>query len=126
MNPFDFVNSINQSKKDLLQEDPLNIKSYDPFLTNRALSYFHDTVLYANEMNRYSNLDKNWQYYFLLNSIPKKKRFSKWAKKEVDKPLELVMEYFGYSAEKSKEAIKLLSAEQLNIIEQKLEKGGKE
>lgn len=126
MNPFEFLNSINLSKKDLLEEDPLNIKYYDPFLSNRGLSYFHDTVLYANEMNRYSNLDKKWQYYFLLNSIPKKKRFSKWAKQEIDKPLELVMEYFNYSREKAKEAIKLLSQEQLNIIEQKLQKGGKE
>lgn len=125
MNPFNFIDSINLSKKDLLAEDPLNIKDYSPFIVNRGLSYFHDTVMYANQMNIHNDIPKDWQYSFLLNSIPKKKRFSKWHKKETEpKSLQLVMEYFNYSSEKAKEALKVLSPEQLKVIETKLDKGG--
>ncbi len=83
MKPFDYVNSINFTKKNLMKNtanDELAEKDYVPFLTNKSLSYFTDTLLYANEMNRYHFLDKRLQYEFYLNSIRKKKRFAKWAK----------------------------------------------
>ncbi len=126
MNPFDFINAINTTKEDLLAQDSLNEKDYSPFMVNRGLSYFPDTVMFANEMNRHSSIDKKWQFYYYLNSIAKKKRFSKWAKKDADtKPIRLIMEYYGYSSEKAKEALKILSGDQLKIIEEKLQKGGK-
>jgi hypothetical protein len=125
MSPFDFLNSINDNKKDLF-EDPQAEKDYSAFMVNRGLSYFPDTVLYANEMNRYPTIPKSWQFYFFLNTIPKKKRFSKWAKKDAEtKSLQLIKEYYGYSYEKAKEALSVLSVEQLSIIEEKLQKGGK-
>lgn len=126
MNPFDFINAINVTKEDLIAQDPLNEKDYSSFLVNRGLSYFPDTVMYANEMNRHAAIDKKWQFHFLLNSITKKKRFSKWSKKDADtKPIRLIMEYYGYSSEKAKEALRILSGDQLKIIEEKLQKGGK-
>jgi len=125
MSPFDFLNAINDNKKDLFQ-DPQAEKDYSAFMVNRGLSYFPDTVLYANEMNRYPSIPKSWQFYFFLNTIQKKKRFSKWAKKDAEtKSLQLIKEYYGYSFEKAKEALSVLSEEQLSIIEQKLQKGGK-
>jgi hypothetical protein len=125
MSPFDFLNAINDNKKDLF-EDPQAEKDYSAFMVNRGLSYFPDTVLYANEMNRFPTIPKSWQFYFFLNTIPKKKRFSKWAKKDAEtKSLQLIKEYYGYSYEKAKEALPVLSAEQLSIIEEKLQKGGK-
>lgn len=125
MSPFDFLNAINDNKKDLF-EDPQAEKDYSAFMVNRGLSYFPDTVLYANEMNRYPSIPKSWQFYFFLNTIPKKKRFSKWAKKDAEtKSLQLIKEYYGYSYEKAKEALSVLSEEQLSIIEEKLQKGGK-
>jgi hypothetical protein len=125
MTPFDFINAINLTKKNLF-EDPMAHKDYVPFIVNRGLSYFPDTVLYANEMNRNSGIPEDWQFSFFLNSIPKKKRFSKWAKKDAEtEPLQLVMEYFGYSSEKAKEALGILSEEQLTMIKEKLYKGGK-
>ena len=125
MSPFDFLNAINDNKKDLF-EDPQAEKDYSAFMVNRGLSYFPDTVLYANEMNRYPSIPKSWQFYFFLNTIQKKKRFSKWAKKDAEtKSLQLIKEYYGYSFEKAKEALSVLSVEQLSIIEEKLQKGGK-
>ena len=125
MTPFDFINAINLTKKNLF-EDPQAEKDYVPFLVNRGLSYFPDTVLYANEMNRNSGVPKDWQFTFLLNTIPKKKRFSKWHKKDADsESLILVKEYFGYSSEKALEALSILSDEQLAMIKEKLYKGGK-
>jgi hypothetical protein len=125
MTPFDFINAINLTKKDLF-EDPQAEKDYVPFLVNRGLSYFPDTVLYANEMNRNSGIPKDWQFSFFLNTIPKKKRFSKWHKKDAEtEPLRLVMEYFGYSSEKAQEALSILSEDQMNMIKEKLYKGGK-
>lgn len=125
MTPFDFVNAINFTKQDLF-EDPQATKDYIPFIVNRGLSYFPDTVLYANEMNLHNDISKDWQFYFFLNSIVKKKRFSKWHKKDADsEPLRLVMEYFGYSSEKAEEALTILNDAQLAMIKEKLYKGGK-
>ena len=125
MSPFDFINAINQTKQDLFT-DPLASKDYSAYLVNRGLSYFHDTILYANEMNQRSDIPPAWQFSFFLNTITKKKRFSKWHKKDAEtKSLLLVKEYFGYSSEKAKEALSVLSEEQLNMIEEKLYKGGK-
>ena len=126
MTPFDFINAINQTKKDLLAEDPLAVKDYTPFLVNKGLSYFPDTVLYANEMNLNSGIPNDWQFYFFLNSIPKKKRFSKWHKKDAQtESFRLVKEYYGYSDEKTKEALTVLSDIQVAMIKEKLYKGGK-
>lgn len=125
MSPFDFINAINTTKQNLF-EDPQAEKDYSAFMVNRGLSYFPDTVLYANEMNRYPSIPKGWQFSFFLNTISKKKRFSKWAKKDNEtKSIQLVKEYYGYSTEKAKEALSVLSPEHLNMIEEKLYKGGK-
>jgi hypothetical protein len=126
MSPFDFLNAINLTKKDLIREDPLNEKDYSPFMVNRGLSYFADTVMMANEMNRHGGIPKKWQNDFLLNTISKKKRFSKWHKKDTeDKSILLIMEYYKYSTERAKEVLDILSPEQLAMIEEKLYKGGK-
>jgi hypothetical protein len=126
MTPFDFINAINLTKKDLFAEDPQANKDYVPFIVNRGLSYFPDTILYANEMNRNSGIDSDWQFSFLLNSISKKKRFSKWAKKDAEtEDFRLVKEYFGYSDSKAHEALSVLSGDQLTMIKEKLYKGGK-
>lgn len=125
MTPFDFINAINVTKKNLF-EDPQAKKDYVPYIINRGLSYFPDTILYANEMNRNSGIPQDWQFFFFLNTIPKKKRFSKWHKKDAEtESLSLVKEYFGYSSEKAKEALSILSEEQLVMIKEKLYKGGK-
>jgi hypothetical protein len=127
MTPFDFLNAINLTKQNLFQ-DPQAKKDYrkGAWVINKGLSQFPDTVLHANEMNRYYSIPEEWQFLFYLNSIPKKKRFGPWAKKdEKTDSLTLVMEYYGYSAEKAKQALSILSEEQITMIEQKLYKGGK-
>lgn len=124
-NPFDFLKAINETKEDLMV-DPLNEKEYNPFLINRGLSFFPDTIMYANEMNRLSHVPPKSQFQYYINSVPKRKRYSKWFKKDAEsKPLSLVMEYYGYSSEKAKEALKILTPEQLKQIEEKLTKGSK-
>lgn len=125
MSPFDYINAINFTKQNLF-EDPQANKDYNAWIVNKGLSYFPDTLLYANEMNRHYGIPKQWQFSFLLNSIAKKKRFSKWSKKDtISDSLRLVKEYYGYSNEKAKQALSVLSEEQLAMIEQKLYKGGK-
>ena len=74
---FDFLNSINENKRDLLKEDPANISEYVPFMVNRGLSYFPDTVMFANEINQHASIPKEWQYAFYLNGVSKRRRFSK-------------------------------------------------
>jgi hypothetical protein len=123
MNPFDFVNSINKTKEDLLKE-PEAEKHYPAYMVNKALSYFPDTILYANEINQHHHLDAKLQFHFFLNSIRPAKRFAKWVKKQEDNDITAVMEYYGYNPEKAERALSILSSDQLNIIKQKLEKGG--
>ena len=125
LSPFDYLNAINVTKEDLLEKDPQNIKDYNPFMVNKGLSYFSDTVMQANEMNRLYDAPKKWQFQYLLNSITKKKRFSKWHKADVSKDLSLVMEYYGYSSEKATVALGLLTEDQLKNIEERLHKGGR-
>ncbi len=125
LSPFDFLNAINLTKEDLLEKDPQNVKDYNAFMVNKGLSYFADTVMQANEMNRLYDAPKKWQFQYLLNSITKKKRFSKWHKADVSKDLSLVMEYYGYSSEKATVALGLLTQDQLKNIEERLNKGGR-
>lgn len=121
MNPFDYLNSINTTKKDIMEQE----STYNPYMINRGLSYFNDTVLYANEMNRYHHLDNKLQYHFLINSIRPRKRFSKWLKKSDPDSVEVVKEYYGYSNEKARQVLSLLSDMQINELKQRLYKGGK-
>ena len=123
--PFDFLNAINDTKVDLFKEDPNNDREYTSWMVNRGLSFFPETILHANEMNQRHHISNNWQFQFLLNSIPRKKRFSKWFKHEDEKNLELVMECYGYSSEKAKAALRILTPEQLKTIEEKHYTGGK-
>jgi len=124
LSPFDFLNSINMTKKDLM-EDPDTEKQYVPFVVNRTLSYFPDTVAIANEMNKYHHLDSKLQYQFLINIIRKRKRFSKWIKSDLENNIEKVKEYYGYSMDKARQVMPLLSTDQLNIIINKVDKGGR-
>lgn len=124
MNPFDYLNSINDTKKDIMVDD-IAEKGYNSFMVNRGLSYFNDTVLLANEMNRYHHLDNRLAYDFLINIIRKRKRFSKWIKPETVSDVEVVKEYYGYSNEKARQALTLLTSEQINELKKKVYKGGR-
>ena len=124
--PFDFLNAINFTKEDMFKGRKENDKDYLPFIVNRGLSYFPDTVMYANEMNRYPDLSNQQQFSFLLYSISKKKRFSKWAPKEsISEDLENVCVFYGYSKRVAKGVLNILTEEQLNYIREKQNKGGK-
>tara|TARA_B100002019_G_C20788863_1_gene365703 strand:+ start:158 stop:535 length:378 start_codon:yes stop_codon:yes gene_type:complete len=124
MNPFEFVNSVNYTKDDIMVDD-LTEKAYNSFLINRQLSYFQDTAIIANEMNRYHQIDNKLQYHFLLNIIRKRKRFSKWIKPQREDDVEAIKEYYGYSNEKARQSLDLLSPEQIQIIRNKVQKGGR-
>ena len=122
----DWLNSINQTKKNLIDEDPSIEKDYSPYIINRIYSGHLDVVMFANEMNKYSFLDKKIQYDFYLNSLRSKKRFSPWLRKDKIKDLDYVKRYYGYSNEKAQQALKILTKEQLNFIRLKFETGGKQ
>lgn len=124
MKLFDYVNSINDTKQDLMVDDTSE-KIYNSFTINRTFSYFKDTAVLANVMNQYHHLENKLQYHFLLNIIRKKKRFSKWMKPDVDRDLEVVKEYYGYSNEKAKQVMGLLRKDQINVLRRKVNKGGK-
>lgn len=119
----DIVPSILQTKKNVVTQE--NEGDYTPFVVNKALSFHYDCVLYANEMNRHSNLDPLLQYQYLLNTVrPYKRPFQKWQKRETVENLDAVKEYYNYSNEKAKEALTVLSKSQIDEIKKKLDKGG--
>ena len=120
----DWLNSINFNKNNLIEEDPDVIKNYPPYIINRCLSGNLDCIMFVNEMNKYSFLDKDMQYTFYLNTLRKKKRFSPWLRKEKVTDLQSVKQYYGYSNEKASQALKILSKQQLDYIKQRLETGG--
>jgi len=121
----EYLNSINFTKKDLMKsEDKEWIKKYPAFIINKILSGFSDTIMLVNEVNRNHFLDKDMQYSFLLNSIRSKKRFSPFLRADKLKDIECVKEYYGYSNDKAKSALDILTKEQLKLIKEKLFKGG--
>lgn len=127
MSPFDFINAISHTKVNLIRtsdDKTATEKSYNAFMVNRGLSYFPDTVLFANEMNIHHDLDAKPQFDYLINIVRPKKRFAKWAKKYSEDDLDLVKQYYGYNSKKAIQALSILSADQLKIIRQKQEQGG--
>jgi len=123
-NPFDYANSILQNKKKLIVDEQTE-KDYTPFLVNRSLSYHKDCIMYANEMNRRHLADKKMQYDFLLNTVRSMKRpFAKWVKSEKSDDLECIKQVYGFSDVKAREALRLLSKEQIQQLKEKTDIGG--
>jgi hypothetical protein len=121
----DWLNSINFTKENLIADDPDMISSYPPYIINRCLSGTMDSILFANEMNMYSHLDKDMQYSFFLYTLRKRKRFSPWLKKEQIEDLDLIKTHYDYSNEKARVALTLLTNTQIEYIRNKHEKGGR-
>ena len=121
----DWLNSINLTKNNLIEEDPDSKKEYPPFIINKCLAGHIDTVLYANEMNKNPHLPKKMQYDFFINSVKPRKRFSPWARKDSIDYLEVVKEYYGYNDDKALQALRILTKDQLDHIKKALSKGGK-
>ena len=121
----EYLNAINFTKKNVMDsDDTMWVKKYPAFIVNKILSGFSDTIMLVNEVNRNHFLDKDMQYQFLLNSIRSKKRFSPFLRANKLKDIEVVKEFYGYSNEKAKSALDILTKDQLKLIKQKLYKGG--
>ena len=120
----DYLYSINQPKKNILDDDPDAARKYPAYVVNRCLSSFTDTVLYANEMNKNSHLPPKMQYDFFINSVKPRKRFSPWARKDSIDYLDVVKEYYGYNDDKALQALRILTKDQLDKISYLLRKGG--
>lgn len=122
----DYLNSINYSKKYLLDdEDPGWVKNYPAYIVNKCMSHHLDTIMYANEMNMNSHLPSQLQYDFFINIVRPRKRFSPWEKKQKVNDLESVKQYYGYSNEKARQALNILTPDEIEFIKSKLNKGGK-
>jgi len=120
ISPFDFANSINSTKENLIVDEATE-KEYNPFIVNRAMGFSADTVIAANEMNSRPHIDNKMQYDFLQGVIRKGKRYNKWIKAE-ESDLEAIQLYFGYSFNKAKEALRILTSEDIETIKVKLTK----
>ena len=123
----DYLNAINHTKERLMDtEDEEWEKKYPPFIVNKCLAPFQDTILLVNEINQYPHLDKKLQFDFLINSLRPRKRFTPWVKANKLENLEYVKEFYGYNNEKAKVALTILNDDQIATIKQKLNKGGKQ
>jgi hypothetical protein len=127
VNPFDYVNSITMTKKNMMrnsENDNLAEKDYNPWIVNKALSYFQDTVLIANEVNMYHALEKRAQYEYLINMVRPNKRWAKWVKDEANEDLDIVCAYYNVNPIVGREYLSLLTKEQIQIMKKEQEKGG--
>lgn len=124
MNLSDFLTSINSSKENLVEKEPLCEKEYIPFVVNKCLSYFPDTIFYANQINVRPGLDKKMQYDYLRLSVSRRKRFSKWFKEEKNDNIKLIQEYYGYSYRRAKEVLECLTDDNIRTIKDSLKTGG--
>ena len=120
----DFLGSINHDKKALLDNVEVDPRLYKPFVVNRCLSYFPDTIFHANEMNCAPWLDNKSQFDFYRLGIRKKKRFSPWHKKEVEDDINLIRTVYGYTESKAREVLNILGPKDLEAIKKSLDTGG--
>lgn len=120
----DYLKAINITKENIMESDPMAEKEYVPFVVNRTLSYFPDTVLYANEINLRGGSDHRLQFEYLINSVRAKKRFSRWLKPEKNEDVDAIKEYYNCSYNKANEIVKVLTGDQLSLIHKRLERGG--
>ena len=126
MSFFDFLNAINDTKIDIIRDNSHTEKEYIPFMINRGMSFFPDSIMFANEMNTHSNIPKQWQFDFYLNGVVKKKRFSKWHKPDqYADDLKLVMLEYNYNVEKATSALNILTKQQIDTIKEKYKTGGR-
>ena len=123
ISPFDFINAINHTKVNLIT-DEWSESQYKPFVVNKGLSFSHDTVIQANEMNSRPHLEKKLQFEFLINIVRSRKRFTKWLKPEKIEAIKVVQEYYGYSYENASQILPLLSSEQIDYLKLRIKKGG--
>ena len=122
----EYLRSINQTKENLMDsDDPMWEKRYPSYIVNKCLAPFTDTIMFVNEMNGHHHLDKKLQYDFLLNTIRPKNRYAPWVRGSKIKDLEFIKEYYGYSNEKAKVALQILSNDQIKTIKDSLSKGGR-
>jgi hypothetical protein len=122
----DYLGSINETKKNLMDsDDPMWEKKYSPYIINKCLAPFNDTIMLVNELNMRHHLDSKLQYDFLLNTIRSKKRYAPWVKANKLKDIEYIKEYYGYSNEKAKAALQILNDDQITAIKNSLNKGGR-
>ncbi len=123
----DYLNAINQTKESLMDtEDEQWEKKYPPFIVNRCVAPFPDTIMLLNEINQLPHLDNKLQFDFLINSLRPRKRYTPWLKAKKLENLEYVKEFYGYNNEKAKTALDILNDEQISYIKRKLNKGGKD
>jgi len=120
----DYLYSINQSKKNLLDVNPELENKYPSFIVNKCLGSFTDAILFANEMNKNAHLPKKLQYDFLINTLKPRKRFTPWIRKQTLEELELVKQYFGYSQDKALQALRILTKDNIDEIRKALDTGG--
>lgn len=125
ISPFDFINAIHYTKEPLMV-DEWSERQYQPYIINKGLSYSPDTIIPANEVNSRPHIDKNLQFHFLINTIRPRKRFNKWIKPSKIEAIDVIKEYYGYSNEKARQVLPLLSDEQIQIIKTTLYKGGRD
>ena len=122
----DYLNAINLSKQRLMDSDDEDWeKKYAPYIINKCLAPFNDTIMLVNEINQRHHLDSKLQFDFFLNSIRTRKRFSPWMKSDKVEDIEYVKEFYGYGDEKAKSALDILNYEQITAIKDSLNKGGK-
>ena len=122
----EYLKSINQTKKNLMDsDDPMWEKKYSPYIINKCIAPFNDTIMFVNEINMRHHLENKLQYDFLLNTIRPKNRYAPWVRGSKIKDLEFIKEYYGYSNEKAKVALQILSNDQIKTIKDSLSKGGR-
>ena len=125
MNPFDFVNAVTYTKKDIMVDD-VSKQGYSAFLTNKSLSYHQDCIMYVNEMNSNSHLDSTLQFHYFLNTLRKRKRFSKWSKPRVLEDMKVIQSYYDCSISKAEEYSKILTAKEIKIMKERMKIGGRQ
>lgn len=116
-NPFDITKNINTKSGHYDLTD--HQKSLPIFVINKVFSNTLDSLMFSNEVNKFSIDDDQMIYDFYYYALPKKNRYGKYNKKlklNDDKFIDAISEVYGYSREKSLEVAEILYTNKDDIM----------
>ena len=126
---FDYISDINYKELKILTTDmgwkEEDDRDYNSFVVNRTLSYFSDTVAFANEMNFRAHTPPKSQFDFLINTVRKRKRFAKWIKPIIGSDLEVIKKYYECNTRVANMYLFILTTEEVDELREKVSKGGR-
>jgi len=121
-NPFDIIDAINKGKGNICRA--YNGPEYNPFMVNRAMSQFPDTIFQAYQGDMLSELSGEAQMDYYVHATRPKRRFAKWYKPVKNSDVEFLKTLYSINNILAIEYLSILTDDQLSQLKEQYNTGG--